>query len=121
MLRKSLLAVALFALSATAANAASRVWISEFAVLTATASGGSSGQMASLPSLVDQATLDISGGVQSSAAFSSSTKFIRVTCEVQCAVKVGATATTSSLPIGAMSPEYFGVQPGVTISVIAAP
>lgn len=121
MLRKLLLATALFALSATAANAASRVWISEFAVLTATASGGSAGQMAALPSLTDQATLDISGGVQTSAAFGSQVKYIRITCEVQCAVKVGGTATTSSLPIGAMSPEYFGVQPGATVSVIANP
>ncbi|MGW1422684.1 hypothetical protein ACWAT4_21520 [Bradyrhizobium manausense] len=120
MLRKLLLAAALFALPATA-NAASRVWISEFGVLAATASGGSPGQMAALPSLVDQSTLDISGGVQSSAAFGSQTKYIRITCEVQCAVKVGGTASTSSLPLGAMSPEYFGVQAGATISVIANP
>jgi hypothetical protein len=119
MLRKLLLAAALFVLPATA-NAASRVWISEFGVLTATNSG-SAGQMAALPSLADQSTLDISGGVQTSAAFGSQTKYIRITCEVQCAVKVGGTATTSSLPIGAMSPEYFGVQPGATISVIANP
>jgi opacity protein-like surface antigen len=121
MLRKSLLAAAIFALSATAANAASRVWISEFAVLTATASGGSAGQMAALPSLTDQATLDISGGVQTSAAFGSQTKYFRIICEVQCAVKVGGTATTSSTLIPALSPEYFGVQPGATVSVIAAP
>jgi opacity protein-like surface antigen len=120
MLRKTL-AAALFLLSATSAQAASRVWISEFAVLTATASGGSAGQMAALPSLVDQSTLDISGGVQTSAAFNAQTKYVRITCEVQCAVKVGGTATTSSLPIGAMSPEYFGVQPGATLSVIANP
>jgi opacity protein-like surface antigen len=121
MLRKSLLAAALFALSATAANAASRVWISEFAVLTATASGGTPGQMAALPSLTDQATLDISGGVQSSAAFNAQTKYIRVICEIQCAVKVGGTATTSSMLLPALSPEYVGVQPGATVSVIAAP
>lgn len=118
-----ILAAALFALlSVTSANAASRVWVSEFAVLTATASGGSPGQMAALPSLTDQSTLDLTDGTaKTSAAFGSQTKYIRITCEVQCAVKVGATATTSSLPIGAMSPEYFGVQPGATISVIAAP
>jgi len=117
-----IIAAALFALlSVTSAEAASRVWISEFAVLTATASGGSPGQMAALPSLVDQSTLDISGGVQTSAAFNGATKYIRIMCEVQCAVKVGGTATTSSLPIGALSPEYFGVQPGATVSVIANP
>jgi hypothetical protein len=121
MLRKLALVAALFVLSATTANAASRVWISEFAVLTATASGGASGQMAVLPSLVNQAPLDISGGVQSSAAFNAQTKYIRIVCEVQCAVKVGGAATTSDTPLGAMSPEYFGVQPGSSISVIFNP
>jgi hypothetical protein len=121
MFLRALFCAAFALLIPTVANAASRVWISEFSTLTATASGGSSGQMASLPSLVDQATLDISGGVQASAAFNSQTKFIRITCETQCAIKVGGTATTSSLPIGAMSPEYFGVQPGATLSVIANP
>ena len=120
MLRK-LLAAALLLLSATTAQAASRVWISEFGVLTATNSGGSAGQMAALPSLVDQSTLDISGGVQTSAAFGSQTRYFRIICEVQCAIKVGGTATTSSTLIPALSPEYFGVQPGATVSVIAAP
>lgn len=121
MLRKAL-AAALFALFFTTdAFAASRVWISEFGTLTATASGGSPGQMAALPSLRNQTPLDISGGVQSSAAFGSDTKYIRIICEVQCAVKVGGNATTSDTLIGALSPEYFGVQPGTTISVIAAP
>ena len=99
----------------------SRVWISEFGVLAATNSGGVPAQIASLPSLVDQATLDISGGVQSSAAFSSATRYIRVFSEVQCAVKCASGATTSSLPVAALTPEYFGVQPGGIISVIAAP
>src|SRR5262249_5497120 len=105
----------------TGAEAASRVWISEFGVLTATASGGVPAQIAALPSLTDQATLDISGGGQSSAAFCTATKYIRIMFEVQCAARIGGTATTSSLPLGALSPEYFGVQPGATISVIAAP
>jgi hypothetical protein len=121
MFIRALFCAAFVLLVPASASAASRVWISEFAVLTATASGGSAGQMAALPSLVDQSTLDISGGVQTSAAFNSQTKYIRITCETQCAVKVGGTATTSSLPIGAMSPEYFGVQPGATLSVIANP
>lgn len=121
MLRKIVLAAALFVLSATAASAASRVWISEFGVLTATASGGSPGQMAALPAITIQSTLDISGGVQSSAAFNAQTKYIRIICETQCAINGGGTATTSSTLLPALSPEYFGVQPGATVSVIAAP
>jgi hypothetical protein len=120
MLRKLLLAAALFVLPATA-DAASRVWISEYAVLTATASGGSSGQMAAIPAIAIQSTLDISGGVQSSAAFNAQTKYIRIICEVQCAINGSGTATTSSTLLPALSPEYFGVQPGATVSVIAAP
>lgn len=120
MLRKLLLAAAIFVLPATA-NAASRVWISEYAVLTSTASGGA-GQMAALPSLVMQSTLDISGGVQTSAAFGGGTKYIRIICEVQCAVRGdGSAATTSSVLLPALLPEYFGVQGGATVSVIAAP
>jgi hypothetical protein len=118
-----ILATALFALFfATSADAASRVWISEFGVLTTTNSGGSPAQAVPLPSLVNQPTLDLSGGTpQTSAAFGSQTRLIRVFCEVQCAVKGGTGSTTSDMPLGAASPEYFGVQPGATISVIAAP
>lgn len=120
MLRKILIAAALFALSVTAANAASRVWISEFGTLTLTVNGAV-GQIAPMPTLTDQTPLDISTGVKTSAAFTTNTKYIRVTCEVQCSVNGAGTATTSSLPLGAMSSEYFGVQPGATISVIANP
>jgi hypothetical protein len=120
MLRK-LLAAALFALSfTTGAQAASRVWISEFGLLTPT-NGATTAQVAPLPSLTNQSTLDISGGVQSSAAFGSATRYIRILCEVQCAVKGGSGATTSDMLIPALLPEYLGVQPGATISVIAAP
>lgn len=97
----------------------SRVWISEFSVLGVTSNGGA--QIASLPSLVDQSTLDISGGVQSSAAFNAATRYIRVFSEVQCAVKGASGATTASLPVAAFTPEYFGVQPGGIVSVIANP
>jgi hypothetical protein len=62
MLRKFILATALFALSfATAANAASRVWISEFAVLTAPQAAGHPGRWPHCPAgpAID---LDLSGG-----------------------------------------------------------
>lgn len=117
-----ILAAALFALLfVTSANAASRVWISEFGVLTATNSGGVPAQAAAIPAIAIQSTLDISGGVQSSAAFNGQTRYIRIICEIQCAINGGGTATTSSTLLPALSPEYFGVQPGATVSVIAAP
>ena len=122
-MRRLILAIAAFVLlTASPAFAASRVWIAEFTVLGATASGGVPGQIAALPARVLQSTLDISGGVQTSAAFNAETKFIRVICEVQCAVRGdGSAATTSAILMPALSAEYFGVQPGATISVIAAP
>lgn len=106
--------------SASEAFAASRVWISEFASL-GTSLNNATPQIATLPSLVNQSTLDISGGVQNSAAFNAQTKYIRVVCEVQCAVKGGSGATTSDMLMPAFGAEYFGVQPAGTISVIAAP
>jgi hypothetical protein len=118
-----LVAAAFALLSITSANAASRVWISEYGVLTATNSGGSAGQMAALPALALQSTLDLTDGTaKTSAAFGGQTRYIRIVCEVQCAVRGdGTAATTSAILLPALGPEYFGVQPGSTISVIAAP
>jgi hypothetical protein len=115
---RRILAALFLLLSFTTANAASRVWVSEYANL----GGPGPAQIAALPSIAIQSTLDISGGAQTSAAFNAQTKFIRVICEVQCAVRGdGTTATTSSILLPALGAEYFGVQPGATISVIAAP
>jgi len=117
-----IIATALFALLfATSAEAASRVWISEYGVLGSAQNGVP--QIAAMPALVIQSTLDLSGGTaQTSAAFGGQTKFIRIVCEVQCAVRAdGSAATTSSTLLPALSPEYFGVQVGATVSVIAAP
>jgi hypothetical protein len=114
-------ALLLALLSSGSAFATQRVWISEFATMGATASGGVPAQIASLPSVADQAVLDVTGGVQTSAAFNALTRFIRVCVEVQSAAKVGGTATTASMPILAGQCEYFGVLPAATLSVIANP
>lgn len=112
-----LIAAASLVALAAPASAASRVWISEYSSLA-----GGNVQIVALPAVAIQSTLDISGGAQTSAAFSGATRYIRVVCEVQCAVRAdGTTATTSSTLLPALSPEYFGVQRGMTISVIAAP
>lgn len=122
MFLRALFCAAFVLLASNSADAASRCWISEFGVLAATNSGGVPAQIAALPSLVDQSTLDLSGGTaQTSAAFGGQTRFIRIVCEVQSAIRGGATATASSMLLPALSPEYMGVQPGATVSVIAAP
>lgn len=113
-------------LSTSSSFAASRVWISEFVGLGPAGYAGYTwavpAQIAALPANVLQSTLDISSGTaKTSAAFNSATRYIRIICEVQCAVNGGGTATTSSTLLPGLSAEYFGVQPGATISVIAAP
>jgi hypothetical protein len=117
MLRKLILA-GLFALLATGAQAANKAYISEFGVL-GTAQNGVP-QIAAQPSLTEQ-TVDFSGGVTSSAAFSGGTKYIRIMCDSRCSIQFGGTATINKLPMAADTPEYFGVQGLGTVSVIANP
>jgi hypothetical protein len=80
-----------------------------------------SAPIATLPSLRDQAVLDISGGVQSSAAVGADTRYVRILSEVRAAVRVGGTATAANLTLAAGVPEYFGVTAGAVLSVIASP
>lgn len=117
---------ALLCLFASDAFAAGSVLsISEYSTMASTDTGGAAGQMAAEPAITDQPLVDFSGGVASSAAFSSRTRFIRVSCSVRCAIKFGiigsTTATTANKPLGVDSAEYFGVLPGNVVSVIAAP
>lgn len=118
MLRK-LLAAACFALLASPAFAAN-AYITEFSILTATASGGGSAQAASLPPLAEQ-KVDFSGGAASAAAVGNQTKYIRIHCDAACSIRVGGTATTSFMRIPLDGVEYFGIQPGAVVSVIASP
>jgi hypothetical protein len=103
----------------SAAAATQRVWITEFASVGSAGGGGL--QIAKLPAVARQ-QLDTTGGVQTSSAFNGSTGFIRVICEVQCAVRGdGTAAAATDLLIPAYAAEYFGVVAGGTLSVIAAP
>ena len=95
---------------------ASRVWISEFAAVRQQAAA----PFAQLPAVASQ-MIDVSAGAASSAAFQKTTRYIRVTCEVQCAIKIRSLATPADLIMPALRPEYFGVAPGDTLSVILAP
>jgi hypothetical protein len=65
--------------------------------------------------------LDVTTGAQSSQAFQKTTRYIRITCEVQCAIKIRSLATPADLIMLALRPEYFGVSPGDTLSAILAP
>lgn len=114
-MRKLLLAALL--LLPTSAMAQSRVWIAEFPAARVQAQAA----FATLPALLTQPTQDLSTGVKVSSAFNAQTKYIRVVCEAQCAITGAGVATVNSILLPALKPEYFGVLPGKTISVILAP
>jgi hypothetical protein len=80
-------------------------------------------QIASEPGIVDQTAVDFTSGHAESVAFSAQTTYIRLWCDAQASYIVGKTplATNAMSPIGASTPEYFGVQPGDKISVVANP
>jgi hypothetical protein len=69
----------------------------------------------------DQTPITISGTAAQSAAFASTTKFIRVHTDAICSILVGVnpTATTSNKRLAANQTEYFGVPAGMKLSVIA--
>jgi spore coat protein U-like protein len=118
-----LLFAAVLCLFATNAFAASTCAVKEYAVLTATSSGGSAAQAAAEPSLVDQGDIDFTSGHAESAAFGASTKFIRVKCYAQAAFAVGLApvAAIGMSWIATGETEYFGVQSGHKISFVTKP
>jgi hypothetical protein len=119
-MRRTFLAAVVIGLWSSSALAAQRVWITEFSSL-ASASGSGTVQIGRLPAVARQ-QLDVTAGAQTSNAFNQSTNFIRVICEVQCAIRGdGVTATSNDLLMVPFGAEYFGITPGSTISVIAAP
>lgn len=92
------------------------LYISEYAVLASAQSGHA--QAAAEPALAVQ-KVDFSGGAASSEAFNTQTKFIRLHTDAICSIRFGGTATTSYPRMAADGTEYFGVQPGGTVSVIS--
>lgn len=126
MLRKLILA-GCFALLASPSFAANKAFISEYNTMAHTDNGGVPAQIASEPSVTQQTPVDFTAGATSSAAFSSTTRFIRLMCDTRCAIRFrpsctgGSAATTSSAPLAADAPEYFGVKAGDCVSVISSP
>ena len=116
-MRKLLILALLLCSTSSMAQAFNRVWISEFAIFRVQAAA----PFATLPALVQQPVLDLTGGAKTSAAFNSQTRYIRIVCEMQCTVSAAGVATVNSILLPALKPEYFGVQSGKTISVILAP
>lgn len=99
---------------------AAKLYISEYAQVGV--ARGEVAQIAREPSFVEQA-VDFTAGVTQSAAFGSATTFVRIMCDTRCSVRFGSnpTATTSHKALAADAPEYFGVNAGDKVSVIANP
>jgi hypothetical protein len=115
---KRFLAASLFLALSCASGFASTCNVTEFSL---TADAGV--QVARAPSLVDQAPITVTGTSAQSAAFGGDTKLIRVWCDTQSAMLVGAnpTATTNNMPISAGGTEYFQVLPGQKAAFILRP
>lgn len=121
-MKKLCVALALIAWGAPAM--ATQMSITEF--LNVGNAGGNFTQpleVAMTPPVIDQGSVNFSGGATASAAFNAQTRFVRLVCDVQCSVAFGAnpTATTSNMVLPAGLPEYFGVIAGQKVSVIANP
>lgn len=83
--------------------------------------GNGAPQIAAMPPIATQ-NVEI-GSEADSTALSGQTKFVRLAAGAACCIRIGSgnpAATTSDLPMAAGAVEYFGVQPGHLISVIAA-
>ena len=74
-----------------------------------------------LPSL-SQPVISITGSSTPSQPFNTQTIMIRIHCDAICSVKVGGrtpVATTTSMRLAANQTEYFSVQEGDALAVIA--
>lgn len=94
-------------------------WITEYreAALTGAGVGVPAGKE---PALAHQTVTFTTA--TSSAAFNANTRLIRIQCDAAAHLKfgpVGQTATTSHTPVNANAGEYFGVNPGDEVSVLA--
>ena len=62
--------------------------------------------------------LSISGTSAQAAAFSSTTKVVRITADVNCYIRYNGTATGSDARLPAGAVEYIGVRPNDRLNVI---
>jgi hypothetical protein len=95
-----------------------RAWITEFTTTRVEAAAN----IARLPALKKQPAVDLSDGLPKNfLPTEASTRYIRVMCEVQCAISNTGAATINDIVLPLLHPEYFLVSGAQTISVILAP
>lgn len=98
------------------------LYITEFDSLVTPGEGGNA-QVARLPAIAVQTPVVIGAGSLLSAAFNLKTKFIRVHTDAICSIAYDGTATptatVNSMRMSSESTEYFGVNGGAKLAVIA--
>jgi len=88
-----------------------RVWIAEFPSMRVEAIA----PFAQLPSIVRQ-VFDISAGPGVSKPMSANTRYVRIITEVECAMSTEG-VTVAGIILPRFHVEYFGVTPGMVITV----
>lgn len=98
------------------------MYVSEYRIVSAIGPSGS--PIGQEPS-IDQAPVAIGGVSEETAAFQSSTLFVRIDVDTACSIVFinpgdnTTVATTSNKRMPANATEYFGVRPGMKVAVIA--
>lgn len=97
-----------------------RVYISEYSIAQRDEKGIAL-PIAQEPALVEQTPVSISGASLQSAAFNSQTKYVRLHGDGVFSFVFGSnpTATTDSKRVAAGISEYYGVNPGDKVAIIA--
>lgn len=113
---KRALCAAMFFVVPAAANAADLLYISEYS-----SPGTTRGLVVEVAQETskDSVTADFTSAAVQSNAFAAGTNIVRLWCNVQCSVAFGTnpTATASSKPMAALTPEYFAVPAGQSFKV----
>lgn len=70
---------------------------------------------------IAEQTRSLSGTSAQSSALNAQTKYVRLQTDFDCFVLFGTnpTALTTSMPLAANTPEYFGVPGGITLKIAA--
>jgi hypothetical protein len=74
------------------------------------------------PGVLQQAPVAIGGASTQSAPFNKATAYIRLNCDVACCIAIGSNPIAIQPGVGRMAQnqtEYFGVNPGDLVAVIA--
>jgi hypothetical protein len=95
------------------------LYVTEFGAMYSDAGG--SVPIAKTNVRTDQTPVVIGAGSLQSAAFLAGTRFVRLNCDAICSIAFGSnpTASTSTMRMAANQTEYFGVNAGDKVAVIA--